>query len=425
MLEIKGKYTTATVMIDEIEENCYKQILQFVNNVAFTNPIKIMPDCHAGKGSCIGFTMRRTNKLNPEIVGVDIGCGMLSVRLPKDVDLSNLGKIDSNIRRLIPMGTAVNSNNIAFKKYFSFNELSKKLGHVNFTQIDFNFLCDKLGCDVARIEKGVSSAGGGNHFQEIGVDENGDYWLTIHTGSRNFGKQVCDYHVNIAKTVVKEKLSKEYTLKLEHIKKSFPKSSWETEIKKLKTEYGRNDSNNQSNYFLQGKYLTDYLNDMIIAQYYAEVNRKAIAFNILLNVFNLNEEDLHTLELIESVHNYLNFEDGIIRKGAISAYKGEKLIIPWNMRDGLIIGEGKSNPDWNYSAPHGAGRVLSRSAAKRELSIDDFKEQMKGIYSTSICNSTLDEAPDSYKDYQVIKDAIEPTVEILHTVKPILNIKAL
>jgi RNA-splicing ligase RtcB len=424
MITIKGKYTSADVMIDDIEENCYKQINQFVNNVAMTNPIKIMPDCHAGKGSCIGFTMAFGDKLNPEIIGVDVGCGMLSLKLSKHIDAKDLEDIDRKIREAVPMGTNTNNTDNDFKKSFDFKEVTKRLQREvtyrgEFTEMQFNHMIEKFGCKIGRIKSSIGSLGGGNHFIEIGKDEDGNYWLTIHTGSRNLGKQVCEYHTNVAKTIVKDQITNEYQSAINDIKQNCDKSTWEDNFKQLKAIYGRNDSRNQDNYYLKDDHLIDYLEDMIVAQYYAEVNRSVIASKIL-EILNAKVD-----EKVESVHNYLDFDDNIIRKGAISSYEGQKLIIPWNMRDGLIIGKGKSNPDWNYSAPHGAGRVLSRSAAKRSIELDDFKGQMEGIYSTSVCSSTLDEAPDAYKDYQVIKNAIGPTVEILHTVKPILNIKAL
>ncbi len=429
MFEIKGKYTTATVMLeyDQIEQSCYTQIMQMTNSVDFENPIKIMPDTHGGKGAVIGFTMALGSKLNPSIVGVDIGCGMTSIMLhPSEKDRTlDLKAINSYIREQIPMGFKANSDMKAFKKFMNWDSISKKITRLRgdkvvYNEDSFDAMLDKFQCKEQHIKNSIGSLGGGNHFIEIGKDQDENIWITIHTGSRNLGQQVCKYHEKIAKTVVKEAIEKKYAEAHNKVKSDFSKSEWEKELKILKIKFGRNDSRNQQNLYLEGESLTDYLEDMIVAQVYADANRIAIIDKIA-SYFDL----IKFYKIINSIHNYVNFEDNIIRKGAISAYKGEELIIPWNMRDGLIIGEGKSNPVFNYSAAHGAGRVLSRSAAKKTLNMDEFKEQMKGIYSTSVVESVLDEAPNAYKDFEMVKKELEPTIKITHTVKPILNIKAL
>ena len=260
-----------------------------------------------------------------------------------------------------------------------------------------------------------------NHFIEFGRDENDNVWITIHTGSRNLGQQICKYHTNVAKDYV-NKLTNTFNIKdeIEKIKndKSINSSEYQKLFADLKLKH-KSISDVSNDIYLEGSDLEDYLIDMVIGQVYAETNRREMMKRILDN-FNFC-----VIDEIESVHNYIDFEDNMIRKGAIRAHKNEKLIIPWNMSDGLIIGIGRSNPDWNYSAPHGAGRVMSRSQAKRELSMEVFKEQMKDIYSTSVVESTIDEAPNVYKNHNMIEDAIIDTVEILHNVKPIINIKSI
>lgn len=254
-----------------------------------------------------------------------------------------------------------------------------------------------------------------NHFIELGKsDKTGDYWVTIHTGSRNFGLKIADYWTNVAKGKVFV-ASKEYNTELDNIiLNTYPKSDIPKKIRDLKSRYeiGINSE------YLEGENLIGYLFDMVFAQFYAEWNRRTILKSIkeILNVVKFNEE-------IHSIHNYVNFKDFIIRKGSISSYVGEKMIIPFNMRDGILICEGKSNEDFNFSAPHGAGRLMSRSKAKESVNIDAFRKSMEGIYSTSVCKSTLDESPFAYKNSEVIEQAIEPTAEILDKIKPILNIK--
>jgi len=408
----KGKYTTAETKTDLLEGSLISQIYEFINNPVFENPIKIMPDCHAGIGSCVGFTMAMGDKINPQIIGDDIGCGMFSVKMGFDItDELSLAEIDRKIREAVPMGFSTNGNDENFKSYFNFKEISKRLKR-NYDSRDFfgKILANKKIKN--RVKNSIGSLGGGNHFIEIGKDEDGYFWITVHTGSRNFGKVICDYHTEIAKKYASDSYKEKYKSAVEKIKAEFPKKEWEKEIKKISIP-------KPNEFYLEGKLKDEYLRDMQVAQYYAEINRKVIMTKIL-NVF----DKYNIIDEIETVHNYINFDDNIIRKGAISAHKGELVVIPWNMRDGLIIAKGKGNADWNYSAPHGAGRKMSRGKAKAEIDLETFKEQMEGIYSSSVCQSTLDEAPDAYKDYEIVKNEIQDTVEIIHTVKPVLNIKS-
>ena len=409
---VKGEYTTADIKLPEehVELNTFDQIADFVNNKCFTNPIKIMPDCHKGKGSCIGFTMKMGDKIIPNVIGVDIGCGMLTANLGKLENL-NLEEINNGIRKVVPLGWNVTDmdNFTSFEDDYPFKDTA-------FSYDWFKQLCIKLNAKKQHIERSLGSLGGGNHFIELGKDENEEIWLTIHTGSRNLGARVCEYHQLIAQCN-SNKLFKE---KLEEIKREFPKKQWQNQINRIKRNYRtENKAENRSNIHLIDKEKDDYLLDMEFCQIYSDKNREVILNNIL------KELGLKSFKTIQSIHNFIDMKDKIIRKGAISAYKKQEVIIPFNMKDGLIIGVGKSNPDWNFSAPHGAGRVLSRTAAKSRLSLLEFKEQMKDIYSTSVCKKTIDEAPNAYKNMDLIKEAMSETVDIIHTVKPILNIKSL
>jgi RNA-splicing ligase RtcB len=350
-------------------------------------PIVIMPDCHAGKGSVIGFTFKLNDYIIPNIVGVDIGCGMMSYKIGGKLLGRRLSEIDELIHKHIPAGFSVNnySNprkviNVLAKKYLNRDDFSTKIEDVNFL----------LKGDLNRFLQGIGSLGGGNHFIEIGIDENEDYWLTIHTGSRNFGKRVCEFYQAWAKDLLHSYFVDGYK-DAEYIHK----------------EDGGFDG---------------YLAHMKVAQDYAHLNRLAILIRILGFVFESGMDSIP----FECVHNYINFDDKIIRKGAISAYKDEDVIIPFNMEDGLIIGKGKGNKDWNYSAPHGAGRILSRSKAKEVLKLDDMKKGMEdaGIYTTCLNQNTLDESKGAYKDKEMILSMIKETVDVIHFVKPIYNFKA-
>ena len=393
MITLHGKYTNADIMIDNVDEGCIAQIYNMVNNGVFTNPIRIMPDCHAGTGSVIGFTMLAGDKIIPNIIGVDIGCGMLSVNIGNiNIDLVELEKL---IRELIPFGMNINKKGVA--------RLDKR----------YQVLCDKIGMDFDYAVKSLASIGSGNHFCEIGKSVNtDDIWITVHTGSRNLGKKVCEYWQN--KASMREIGDPNEVIK--GIKEVYPKKEWDKRIKAFKVEM--NNVKKSDLDYLEGDDKEGYLQDMYLAQEYAAVNRLSI-MNGIMGILGFPKEK----DKIETVHNYVSPVDKIIRKGSISAYIGERMIIPFNMQAGLLICEGKSNKDWNYSAPHGAGRVLSRSKAKELLDLDKFKDDMKDIYSTSVCRGTIDEAPEAYKDPAVIEAAIEPTTTILDRVKPICNMK--
>lgn len=436
MIEVRGKHTTAKIMIDEVEESCMSQIHQFVNHLAFTNPVSIMPDTHAGKGSVIGFTMGMTDKVIPNVVGVDIGCGITSINIGESLNIS-LGELDRKIRKSVPFGTNAHDNSIINMKTKEFPwqwaniiaekfamTYNKKFGIIiEPPKFDMNWFlekCESIGGNIGRIINSIGTLGGGNHFIETGISNNGDYWITIHSGSRNFGKRICDFWQRKAVKVLHEDKRDQLQTKIKEIKEKYkytPRIIKE-EIKKEKSELGLDYGIDMKGCeWLEENDAIGYLFDMIFSQVYALVNRECIA-KIIEDILKINRYDK-----IETVHNFIDFNDFIIRKGAIRSYKDERMVIPFNMRDGVLICKGKSNPEWNFSAPHGCGRVLSRSQAKKKLNLDEFKEQMFGIFSTSVGNSTLDEAPNAYKDSKIIEEAIEPTAIIIDKIKPIHNMK--
>ncbi|SMB90173.1 RNA-splicing ligase RtcB, repairs tRNA damage [Desulfonispora thiosulfatigenes DSM 11270] len=367
-MELKGEYGSAIVFSDNLEDGAKSQILDLLNqDFIKDSTVRIMPDVHEGMGCVIGFTADMGDKVIPNIVGVDIGCGMLTVELG-DVDI-DFQKLDLIISHKIPSG-----RNVHESRKYKFDKLQEL--HV-FRELN----------DTRRMERSIGSLGGGNHFIEIGVDSKNHKYLIVHSGSRNLGTQVARLYQNLAIDLCSS----------------------------LKPHYPKNLC------YLTGQYREKYLHDMKICQEYAVFNREIMANIILSNLFKKN---LNEFSYFQTIHNYINFKDNIIRKGAISAYEGEKVLIPLNMKDGSILGIGKGNRDWNYSAPHGAGRLLSRTEAKQRLNLDDFKESMKGIYSTSVNKKTLDESPAAYKPIKDIINAITETVDIIDIIKPIYNFKA-
>jgi tRNA-splicing ligase RtcB (3'-phosphate/5'-hydroxy nucleic acid ligase) len=387
-------------MIDGVEDECIRQIYTFVNHPAFTNRVAIMPDTHSGKGSVIGFTMRKSDtKVIPNVIGVDIGCGIRSIRFEIDKPI-DLKEVDKNIRKSVPLGFNIHTSACAKVE----------------DDMYFKELCKKIGANPSDVNRSIGTLGGGNHFIEIGKDLNDNYWLTIHTGSRNFGLKIANYYQTIAIGNAKIGRNNDYSNAIKNIVKDTPPQDRGAAIQKYRDEIGVGTPQDLA--WLEGDIASEYMTAMYFAQEYAVLNRTTIMNLICASC------GFHPIEQMESIHNYIDKKDRIIRKGAIRSYKHERMIIPFNMRDGALICEGKSNPEWNYSAPHGAGRVMSRSSAKKLLKIDEFKNQMNGIYSTSISNDTLDEAPDAYKSADLIEAAIEPTAKIVTRIKPIYNIKS-
>lgn len=433
MFEVTGEFTHAKIMIEDIEAECLSQIYHFISHEAFTNPIAIMPDTHSGKGSVIGFTMPISDKVVPNVIGVDIGCGMLSFCIGNKLPIS-LELLDHRIRNRIPFGVETHEESmINMEKEFPWknvNVLAQKftLSYQRYSGIISDSLPDysmnwflnkaeKIGGTPGKHLRSIGTFGGGNHFLETGVDLNNNYWITIHTGSRNFGKRICDYWQGIAKKELEHKVKGNKKEIINELKQRYSGDELYKHIKELKDETKATIDMKGCEY-LMAQNAFGYLYDMLFSQVYAMVNRHKIK-EIILDILGkpLVEDE------IETVHNFIDFKDMIIRKGAIRSYEGERMIIPFNMRDGILVCEGKSNPEWNYSAPHGAGRVMSRSRAKKEIDLEKFVEQMKGIHSSSVGMGTLDEAPDAYKDSKVIEDAISPTAKILNRIKPIHNMK--
>jgi RNA-splicing ligase RtcB len=396
MITLPGKYTTAKIMIDDIEPGCMAQIIQFINHPVFTNPVAIMPDTHYGKGSVIGFTMPLGEKVIPNVIGVDIGCGMLSVNLGKQS--LNYQEIDDKIRENIPFGINIHSRGIFHMK----NDFPWKKANIGVEELydkfqrfqgfrslpDYDWFmsaCKRVGVDLTYAISSIGTLGGGNHFIEFGTSEaTGEAWLTVHSGSRNFGKRVCDYWQEKAENVLKEKRNSFFTRAVEEIKKNTTdRKEIGIRIEQARKEAGIGVGVSiRELEWLEDARAVDYLVDMLFSQVYAEVNRQAMVNKIVeIGGFEIRDR-------IETVHNFVDFRDFIIRKGAIRSYIGEKMIIPFNMRDGILVCEGKSNPEWNFSAPHGAGRLMSRSKAKATLNLETFKTQMEGIFSTSVVNST-------------------------------------
>lgn len=420
------------IFTDDVEQEAVNQINELLDQEAFKDSkIRIMPDVHAGKGCVIGFTGNLGDKVIPNIVGVDIGCGMLCVELGNiDLDLERLDKI---IREYVPSGFEVHD-----ERKYKFLELQ-------------DLKCYRELKDTKRLERSIGTLGGGNHFIEIDIDEDNNKYLVIHTGSRNLGKQVAEYYQELANQLCNYNIG-EYKEKQQELIKKYKEQGRKQEIQsalmELKEKYKTDHKKIPKDLaYLEGQYREDYLHDMKICQEFAKDNRLCIAKQILCNYFQLpyyegyksvrlREKamptcDWYTQDMIErdfwyfeTIHNYISFEDNIVRKGAISAKKGEKVLIPMNMRDGCIIGVGKGNDDWNQSAPHGAGRIMSRMKAKETFNLDEYKESMKDIYTTSVNEDTIDEAPFVYKPMKEIIDNISDTVDIIKIIKPIYNFKA-
>ena len=384
------------IFADYVEPSAQHQIDELLSQHAFANAkVRIMPDVHAGTGCVIGFTADLGDKVIPNIVGVDIGCGVLVVPFEGELDLKQL---DDVIKKEIPSGRDIYS----YERYST-------------------TLLDKLYCkeelrDIDRLECSLGTLGGGNHYIEVDVDEEGHKYLNIHTGSRNLGTQVCKIY---QKKAIKYCNNGEEEIK--KIVEDLKSQGRQNEIQLAILDFKKTKVNiPDALCYLEGDLREKYLHDMEICQEYAKWNRLFIADSILAELHLIAD----WLNKIESVHNYIDSRDNIIRKGAISARKDESVVIPLNMRDGIIIGKGKGNDDWNNSAPHGAGRIMGRRGAHNNLSLNEYIQEMKGIYSTSVCLETIDESPMAYKPAQQIIDAIKDTVEITKILKPIYNFKA-
>ena len=400
MIEIIGEFNTAKCFTGRLEDAAFEQIKNVCDTEAFaSSKIRIMPDVHAGKGCTIGTTMTITDKIVPSMVGVDIGCGMYTVYLGNvDIDFE---KIDE-AAHYIPCGRNVWEGRT---ERFDLTELR----------------CYRNLKDTRRLERSLGTLGGGNHFIEIDVDENGGKYLVIHSGSRNLGTQVAEYYQEIAVDLNAGK--EDYYRRREEIIRTYKEQGRREEIqstlKALKFEYKTKEASLPKDLcYLYGSFMDDYLHDVDICQRFAERSRARMAEIIIERC------GFTVVETFQTIHNYIDVNEMILRKGSVSAKAGEKLLIPINMRDGSLICIGKGNEDWNFSAPHGAGRLMSRAAAFERLTMTEYEREMSGIYSTCVVPDTLDESPMAYKSMAEIVENIEPTAEIIRRIKPVYNFKA-
>lgn len=381
MYDVIGRYNTAKIFATVVDGESYSQVLRMCNNASLAeSKIRMMPDMHAAEGCTVGTSMTVGGSVNPSYIGSDIGCGMQVYRF-KGCDL-DLARFDKTVRELIPSGASV------------FEKANTRLG-----KIPLDSLFSRGSIDVSGVGRSLGTLGGGNHFIEIDESSDGSYFLVIHSGSRLLGKQVAAYHQSVA----------------------FFTSHGITPEEAAKRRLRPSDINGETQVdecFLSGVYMERYLNDMDIAVGFADQNRKDIGETLIERM------GLDVIEEFSTIHNYIDTKVRVLRKGAVSAAFGEKLLIPINMRDGSLVCLGKGNEDWNYTAPHGAGRLMKRSEAKRTISLEEYREAMKGIYTTSVDESTLDESPMAYRSIDDIVDAIEPTCEILDIITPIYNFKA-
>lgn len=406
------------IFTDNIEQEAIDQINTLLEQPAFTDcKVRIMPDVHAGAGCVIGFTADLGDKVIPNIVGVDIGCGMFTVELGR-IDTGINGKNDSSIANYVTDIDYEKLDNVIRTCIPSGRNVHEEINYI-FPELK-NLRCYNKLKNIDWLERSMGTLGGGNHFIEIDEGFEGRKYLVIHTGSRNLGKQVADYYQNLAVELMigRDKLAYERDRLIAEYKDQGRSSEIQDAIKELRNTWRKktNDIPKELCY-LTGKYRDDYIYDMKICQRFAKQNRLMIALKIMLSM------GWYSIDLFETVHNYID-ESNMIRKGAISAKKGEKVLIPINMRDGSLLCVGKGNEDWNCSAPHGAGRIMSRSKARESISMESFRESMTGIYTTSVCESTIDESPMVYKPMDEIINNIKDTVDILDVLKPVYNFKA-
>lgn len=404
MQEVKGKYNTAKVFTDVVDEKSLQQIKTLCDQ-EFTSGarIRLMPDVHAGAGCTIGTTMTIKDKIVPNLVGVDIGCGMETLMIHKDSEAAQKfdpAQLDMIIRKNIPCGFDI-----------------RKFEHQYVAEVEWDNI--KGIYNKHRAQLSLGTLGGGNHFIEADKDEEGNLYIVVHSGSRHAGLEIAEYYQEMAWRQLNGKTKADLDAMISKLKAE----GRETEIEAKRVEMNAQIKTQipKDLAYVSGYLFDDYINDMRIMQHFAMLNRKAIINTISIGL-HLKKEEI--VDQFTTIHNYIDTENMILRKGAVSAQKGEKLLIPINMRDGSLICLGKGNEDWNCSAPHGAGRVMSRMKAKKELSMEEFKAEMSGIYSTTVTKETLDEAPMAYKTMDDIVANIGPTADILNVIKPIYNFKA-
>ena len=402
MITITGKYNSADVYVsgyEDVDQATYSQLVQLLSVPCMAGQhIAIMPDCHAGKACCIGYTQTITDSVVPNLVGVDVSCGMHVVKISKDYHF-DFAKLDKIIRQYIPCGTG-----------------HRKTIHPFAEQVEFDRLVADV--DANNLKLSVGSLGSGNHYNEVDIDSDGNYYIVIHSGSRHLGVEVCNFH---QKRAIQQRHNA-IDGKREEFIETLKAAGRTDEIEHELAEYDRrNPVVPDALAWLDGSYLDDYLNDMNICTQFADMNRRAM-MDIILDKMDIKRR--YIMDSFTTVHNYVDVANKIIRKGAISLQSDEIAIIPMNMRDGALLVRGKGNAATNFSGPHGAGRLLSRSAAKETLAMSDFKKSMEGIYTTSVNAGTIDESPMAYKPMQAILDNIGDMCDVVKIIKPVYNFKA-
>ncbi|MDR0966128.1 MAG: RtcB family protein [Myxococcales bacterium] len=405
MLEITGKHNIAKVFTDSLEELSKRQIETLCNqSFVAGSTIRLMPDVHAGAGCTIGTTMTIRDKIVPNLVGVDIGCGMETTVLGADTRASRKfdpARLDEIIHAQIPSGMEVRDTAHEF--------------------IDQTAL-DRIRCPaihLARARLSIGTLGGGNHFIEANRDDEGNLYIVIHSGSRHLGVEIAEYYQEQAWRQLNGSRKPDIEKQIKRLKSEGREKEIERVIQEMKSQTITDVPRELA--YVSGELFDDYIHDMKITQHFASMNRKAM-MSVILEGLKIHEDDIG--DRFSTIHNYIDTESMILRKGAVSARAGEKLLIPINMRDGSLVCEGLGNPDWNHSAPHGAGRIMSRSRAFSILRMEEYEKSMKGIYSTSVNKGTLDESPMAYKSMDDIVRNIGPTAKILRIIKPIYNYKA-
>jgi tRNA-splicing ligase RtcB len=394
MLKLQGKYNEAKVFTNNVEETAAGQIIDLCNQEFVKgSKIRVMPDTHAGAGCTIGTTMTIQDKIVPNLVGVDIGCGMHVAIIDKKKEEINFDQLDETIYKFVPSGFSIRGKAHGFAKMVDFGSV----------RAPFN---------LQRAENSIGTLGGGNHFIELNEDAKGNVYIVIHSGSRHLGKQIAEHYQNLAyEQLMNVKSTKDEII--ERLTREGRQQEIHEALRGVKQPKIRKELA-----YLEGQGFKDYMNDMVIAQRYAGLNRKAMINEIVTRMgWKITDE-------FATIHNYIDMENMIMRKGAISAQKDERVIIPINMRDGSIIAFGKGNPDWNFSGPHGAGRIMSRRKAKELLNLEDFQNTMADVWTTSVVESTLDEAPMVYKPMDEIVENTKDIIDIKDIIKPLYNFKA-
>ena len=398
MLEVTGKHNQAKIFTDVVDQASIAQVIELCNQeFAAGSRIRLMPDIHAGAGCTIGTTMTITDKVVPNLVGVDIGCGMETIRVRENH--MELQKLDKLIYEKIPSGFDIRAK-----------------AHRYLDQIDLEELCCARHVDLLRAEKSIGTLGGGNHFIEVDRDDEGQLYVVVHSGSRHLGVEVAKYYQEEGYKALNRTDDGSLQELVAELKAAGRQKEIQKELKRLKN-LKRTAIPRQLAY-VEGTLFDQYIHDMKLVQQFAELNRQAMIDEIVKGM------KLHVEEQFTTIHNYIDTDAMILRKGAVSARAGERLLIPINMRDGSLLCVGKGNEDWNCSAPHGAGRLMSRAEAKQSFTVSEFKKQMADVYTTSVSKATLDECPMAYKGMEDILDHIGPTAEVVKIIKPIYNFKA-